>query len=85
MQLKDAGLRILVYTVNKPRARQSCCAGAWIASVPMRLMDWSELYGPIVFNGISGCGVPADSACRRFSSPATYAADSTTIRITVAV
>ncbi|XPE51480.1 glycerophosphodiester phosphodiesterase family protein [Shigella flexneri] len=58
MQLKDAGLRILVIPSIKPSARQSCGAGAWIASVPMDPRDLgSEPHGRIVFNGMSGCGV----------------------------
>lgn len=37
-EIKAAGLRILVYTVNQPQRRQSCCAGAWIVSAPIALM-----------------------------------------------
>ncbi|SQD00888.1 glycerophosphoryl diester phosphodiesterase [Escherichia coli] len=58
MQLKDAGLRILVYTVNKPqRAAELLRWGVDCICTDAIDVIWSELYGPIVFNGMSGCGV----------------------------
>ncbi len=57
MQLKDAGLRILVYTVNKPQRAAELLR--W--GVDCICTDAIDVIGPnlrpIAFNGMSGCGV----------------------------